>query len=53
MVKYYYGLMYKEELGGGAQLLYDLNGKDWLWNERKRWLDIQKRKIGMGVVVAL
>ena len=32
MPKYKYGLMYKEELGGGAGLLYNSNGKDWLWD---------------------
>ena len=33
--------MYKEELGGGAWLLYNLNGKDWLLDERTRWLVVQ------------
>ncbi len=28
-------MVYIEKLGGGARLLYNLNGKDLLWNERK------------------
>ncbi len=40
--------MYEKELGGGAWLLYNLSGNDWLWNERSMWLDVQKR-IGVDI----
>ena len=41
--------MYKEELGGGARLLYNLNGKDWLLDDRKKVVGCTKKKeLGSG-----
>ena len=37
-----HGFDVQRKLGGGAQLLYIFNEKDWLSNLRKRWFDVQK-----------